>query len=140
MKTSRVISVVLALLVLIGVAGVFSHAVYASKPSSIAEFGPWVNHIVKDSLDDISAFEQLAPSIMVMGGAKEQDGIFIAENYLLENIKINDPAISNRNLDGIELFLKKHNIHFSAGYNEDGAFNTQCYMLSDKIGVLKRPV
>lgn len=37
-------------------------------------------------------------------------------------------------------FLKKHNIHFSAGYNEDGAFNTQCYMLSDKIGVLKRPV
>ena len=110
MKTSRVISVMLALLVLFGVAGVFSHAVYVSRPSSIAEFGPWVNHIVKDSLDDISAFEQLAPSIMVMGGAKEQDGIFITENYLLENIKINDPAISNRNLDGIELFLKKHNI------------------------------
>lgn len=37
-------------------------------------------------------------------------------------------------------FLKKSGIQFPTGYNEDGAFNTQCYMLSDKIGVLKKPV
>jgi len=110
MKASRVISVVMALLVLFGVAGVFSHAAEISRPSSISEFGPWVNHIVKYSLQDVEAFEQIAPSIMVMGGAKEQDGIFITENYLLENIKVGDPGISERNLDGIELFLKKHNI------------------------------
>ena len=37
-------------------------------------------------------------------------------------------------------FLKKNNIQFPTGYNEDGAFNTQCYMLSEKIGVLKKPI
>ena len=37
-------------------------------------------------------------------------------------------------------FLKKYNIQFPAGYNEDGSFNTQCYMLSDKLGILNRPI
>lgn len=37
-------------------------------------------------------------------------------------------------------FLQKNDIKFSTGYNEDGAFNTQCYMLSDKIGILKQPI
>lgn len=37
-------------------------------------------------------------------------------------------------------FLEKNNIQFPTGYNEDGAFNTQCYLLSDKIGILKRPI
>lgn len=37
-------------------------------------------------------------------------------------------------------FLQKNAIQFPTGYNEDGAFNTQCYMLSDKIGILKQPI
>ena len=37
-------------------------------------------------------------------------------------------------------FLKKYNIQFPTGYNEDGSFNTQCYMLSDKLGILNRPI
>ena len=37
-------------------------------------------------------------------------------------------------------FLKKNNIKFCTGYNEDGAFNTQCYMLSDKIGIFQKPI
>ena len=37
-------------------------------------------------------------------------------------------------------FLEGNNIRFPSGYNEDGAFNTQCYMLSSKIGMLNIPV
>lgn len=37
-------------------------------------------------------------------------------------------------------FLEDNKISFPSGYNEDGAFNTQCYMLSDKIGILKTPM
>jgi glycosyltransferase involved in cell wall biosynthesis len=37
-------------------------------------------------------------------------------------------------------FLEENNIRFPSGYNEDGAFNTQCYMLSSKIGMLKIPI
>lgn len=110
MKASRVISVVLALLVLFGVAGVFSRAIEISKPSSISEIGPWTNQIVKGALQDVETLEQLAPSIMVMGGSKEHDGIFITKNHLLENIKVSDPDIYEKNLDGMEIFLKKHNI------------------------------
>lgn len=37
-------------------------------------------------------------------------------------------------------FLEENNIHFPWGYNEDGAFNTQCFMMTDKIGILEKPV
>lgn len=37
-------------------------------------------------------------------------------------------------------FLEKYNIRFSEGYNEDGAFNTQCFMMSDKIARLEMPM
>lgn len=33
-------------------------------------------------------------------------------------------------------FLEKNNIRFSSGYNEDGAFNTQCYLLAENIAIL----
>lgn len=37
-------------------------------------------------------------------------------------------------------FLVKNNIKFSKGYNEDGAFNTQCYLLADRCCVLPMPI
>jgi glycosyltransferase involved in cell wall biosynthesis len=33
-------------------------------------------------------------------------------------------------------FLIDNEIYFFKGYNEDGAFNTQCYLLSDKVGTI----
>lgn len=37
-------------------------------------------------------------------------------------------------------FLKDNNIHFEPLYNEDGAFNTECYILAKKISYLPEPV
>lgn len=37
-------------------------------------------------------------------------------------------------------FLEKNEISFPSGYNEDGAFNTQCYMLTDKIRTVNIPI
>ena len=37
-------------------------------------------------------------------------------------------------------FLEKNKIEFSAGYNEDGAFNTQCYLLAERTSKLSTPV
>lgn len=37
-------------------------------------------------------------------------------------------------------FLTEKGIRFTPGYNEDGAFNTQCFMLSEKVVLLKSPI
>jgi glycosyltransferase involved in cell wall biosynthesis len=37
-------------------------------------------------------------------------------------------------------FLEKYTISFSKGYNEDSGFNTQCYLLSNKIGAIAEPI
>jgi hypothetical protein len=37
-------------------------------------------------------------------------------------------------------FLNDKNIKFFKGVNEDGAFNTQCFLLADKIGYIKEPM
>lgn len=37
-------------------------------------------------------------------------------------------------------FLKENNIRFDTGYNEDGAFNTQCFLLSNKIAISNIPI
>jgi len=37
-------------------------------------------------------------------------------------------------------YLEKNNIRFPYGFNEDGGFNTQCYLLTDKISVIKKPM
>lgn len=37
-------------------------------------------------------------------------------------------------------FLEKNEIKFSAGYNEDGGFNTQCYLLAEKTSKLSTPI
>ena len=37
-------------------------------------------------------------------------------------------------------YLEKNAIHFPHGFNEDGGFNTQCYLLTDKISVIQKPM
>ena len=37
-------------------------------------------------------------------------------------------------------FLEDYGIEFCSRYNEDGSFNTMCYMLSDKVGYLDEPL
>lgn len=37
-------------------------------------------------------------------------------------------------------FLEKYGISFSSGYNEDGAFNTECFLLGRKIAYLEEPL
>ena len=37
-------------------------------------------------------------------------------------------------------YLKEKGIKFCDRYNEDGSFNTMCYMLSDKVGYLNEPM
>lgn len=37
-------------------------------------------------------------------------------------------------------YLVKNNIRFPHGFNEDGGFNTQCYLLTDKISVINQPM
>lgn len=113
MKNQRAASIFLSLLVLAGSAGVFLNSAEVSLPASSEEFGEWTNRIVRDSLKNIDTLEQIAPSLMIMGGAKEQDGIFITENYLLENITVTDSNIWEKNLSGIEHFLDGHNVQTS---------------------------
>ncbi|HWP52358.1 MAG TPA: DHHW family protein [Clostridia bacterium] len=79
-------------------------------PSSVREVGSWADHAVKLQLKDFDRLSQLAPAMLLAGGAKEQDGIFITKNYLLENIAPEDPVILEQNLAGIESFLTQHNI------------------------------
>ena len=37
-------------------------------------------------------------------------------------------------------FLKNNNIHFEALYNEDGSFNTECFILAERISYLPEPI
>ncbi|KAF5031447.1 DHHW protein [anaerobic digester metagenome] len=79
-------------------------------PSSAQDIGDWADHAVKLRLEDFDRLEQLAPAMLLAGGAKEQDGIFITKNYLLENVAPENPAVLEQNLAGVENFLTAHNI------------------------------
>ncbi|MEG2204965.1 MAG: DHHW family protein, partial [Oscillospiraceae bacterium] len=79
-------------------------------PARFSELADWADHIVKNRLTQFPALRQLAPAMLLRGGAKEQDGIFITRDYLLENITPGDPAILEANLAGIEHFLDTRNL------------------------------
>ena len=106
----RILSVFLSLLVLCGASLFLADALQNSSPASFAQFGVWANKAVCGALRQVDAIEQLAPSLMLLGGAKEQDGIFITKDYLLENIVPANTALLEENLAGIESFLDRHSI------------------------------
>lgn len=111
MLTKRLISVLMVGLIL--AAGIFTAANAVNRgylPSSVGDIGDWADHAVWLRLKDIDRLEQLAPTMLLVGGAKEQDGIFITKDYLLENIAPEDPTVLEQNLSGVESFLTMHNI------------------------------
>ena len=101
---------------------------------------PYVMFLDSDDMLDPTAVE-IANNEMLKTDRDVIIGYFLRQDEKgnLVMMKENDTTWLHGNVYR-RSFLKKYNIHFPAGYNEDGAFNTQCYMLSDKIGVLKRPV
>lgn len=111
MLTKRIISCLLVGLVLaMGIFAATKAIGYGYLPSSMQDIGDWADHAVKLQLKDLNRLEHLAPAMLLAGGAKEQDGIFITKNYLLENIAPENPAVLEQNLTGIEKFLTSHNI------------------------------
>ena len=52
----------------------------------------------------------LAPTLLMFGGAKEQDGIFVTENHLIENTKPITEGILEQNINDIEAFLDARNL------------------------------
>lgn len=111
MVTKRVISCILVVCILsIGAFTVVGALRHDYLPSSLENISDWADHAVKLQFKQISRLQQLAPTLLLVGGAKEQDSIFITENYLLENISCEDPAVLEQNLNGIEKFLNAHNI------------------------------
>lgn len=81
-----------------------------TAPPTPALLVSWANGAVTGGLARVEFLNRLAPSLLLWGGAQEQDGIFITPNYLLENIQPGEAAILEANLSGIELFLEKNNI------------------------------
>lgn len=63
-----------------------------SLPDGISGLTAWSNQAVKEQLQKFPLLEQIAPTLLLGVGAKEQDGIFITENYLLENHSSRRPA------------------------------------------------
>lgn len=111
MLTKRIISCLMVGFVLaIGVLTTLKAISHGYLPPSMQHIGDWADHAVKLQLKDFDRLEQLAPAMLLAGGAKEQDGIFITKNYLLENIAPENPAVLEQNLTGIESFLSTHNI------------------------------
>lgn len=111
MLTKRIISCLMVGLILTMGAFTAVKAIdHGYLPSSVQDIGNWADHAVKLRLKDFDRLEQLAPAMLLAGGAKEQDGIFITKNYLLENIAPAEPTVLEQNLTGIESFLTAHNI------------------------------
>ena len=86
------------------------------------------------SVDALSKFIMKTDADMVLGA-------FLNETKNGEIIKKgqSDTTWLHGNIYKVK-FLKDNNIRFAAYYNEDGGFNTQCYLLSDKIQYLDIPV
>ncbi|WMJ85089.1 DHHW family protein [Oscillospiraceae bacterium LTW-04] len=111
MLTKRIFScLMVGLILVIGMFTALKAVGHGYLPSSVQDIGDWADHAVKLQLKDFDRLEQLAPAMLLAGGAKEQDGIFITKNYLLENIAPEDSTVLEQNLTGIEGFLKTHNI------------------------------
>ncbi len=111
MLTKRIISALMVGLIL--VAGTMTAAKAIGRgylPSSVRDIGNWADHAVWRQLRSFDRLTQLAPTMLLAGGAKEQDGIFITKDYLLENIAAENAAVLEQNLAGVEGFLATHNI------------------------------
>lgn len=109
----RVISLLLIASVLLVGAGSMVYLRVEGRlapPERFSQLPAWADHAVDHLLSGIGPLRELAPSLLLTGGVKEQDGIFITKDYLLENVTPGDPSILESNLAGIEAFLADRNI------------------------------
>ncbi len=67
----------------------------------------WADNAVVRRLSRVEPLRSLAPRLLIKAGAKEQDGIFISDDYLLENISPPNESALEANLLGIENFVNK---------------------------------
>ena len=96
----------------------------------------------------LDADDMLAPSTVKIAqtemgrtGADVLIGSFFSENkdHQWQKMGANDTTWLHGNIYKRQ-FLKEKGITFCDKYNEDGSFNTMCYMLSDKVGYLDEPL
>jgi len=78
-------------------------------PRSFYNIPQWAGMAVNRQLSKSEILNQTAPQLLLAFGAKEQDGIFITEDYLLENISSPSPEILKTNMEGIKQFIENHN-------------------------------
>jgi hypothetical protein len=99
MFLKRVCSALLALAVLLGLGAFALHA--ARERAFSLPAGQWINDAVTGRLRQSDLLEGLAPEVLRLGGAKEQNGIFITESGLIEDIPAGKEAVINANVAGI---------------------------------------
>lgn len=106
----RALSIALwAGILLFGITTAFAAISNGDMPSSVLDLSRWANHAVKLKLSDSHRLKSIAPTLLLSAGAQEQDGIFVTQDYLLENISEPNSEILEHNLFGVERFLEKQN-------------------------------
>lgn len=105
MKFKRFVgSAMIACLLLFSIL-IAAETVYLGElPESPKNISAWANSAVTKRLSAFGKLKSLAPNLLLKAGAKEQDGIFISNDHLLENISPPDEKILEGNLLGIENF------------------------------------
>ncbi len=99
MIPKRIVSAALAAAVLLAL-GLFAFQAALERPFTLPA-GEWINDAVTGRLHQIGLLEGLAPEILRLGGAQEQNGIFITDSGLIEDIPAGKEAVINANVAGI---------------------------------------
>ncbi len=89
--------------------GLFALDSARAEPPSLPA-GPWLNRAVEERLSQNEALRDLAPSVLLLGGAQEQNGIFITKSGLVEDIPAGDEEVISANITGIAAGISKAGI------------------------------
>ena len=76
-----------------------------AAPSSPLELASWLDSTAKERLSLLPPLADLAPTLLLNTGTREYSGIFITDDYLIENISESDPAVTRSNIEGIKTFI-----------------------------------
>lgn len=101
--TKRLLAAALAFVVLLAL-GLFALDAARTREIDLPP-GRWLNRIVTDLLRRSTLLEGLAPAVLLFGGAEEQNGIFITENGLIEDIPEGNAAVIDANIAGIASYI-----------------------------------
>jgi len=112
MSVKKIVSfIVSSVIVLFGLFCVFSGISSGDYPTSPLEIPAWSSRLVQNRLSQNDKLTKIAPSLLLAFGPKERDGIFITDDYLLENISSPNEEILKQNIEGIKKFTEKRNAH-----------------------------